>query len=140
MLVNTRPVTIEWSQCDPAGIIFYPRYFEMFDNATTALFERALGMTKYRFLKHYDFLGYALGNTQANFILPLRFGDKATIESSVKEFRRTSFDIHHRVLNNEGAVAAEDTETRIWVARDPDNPERIKAHPIPAEVIAKMSV
>ena len=28
MLTNIRTVRIEWGDCDPAGIIFYPRYFE----------------------------------------------------------------------------------------------------------------
>ena len=50
MLTNTRTVRIEWGDCDPAGIVFYPRFFAMFDTSTTALFERALGMTKYRFI------------------------------------------------------------------------------------------
>ena len=27
MLVNTRVVRIEWGDCDPAGIVYYPRYF-----------------------------------------------------------------------------------------------------------------
>lgn len=30
MYVNRRRVTIEWGDCDPAGIVFYPRYFAMF--------------------------------------------------------------------------------------------------------------
>ena len=50
-LRNTRKVRIEWGDCDPAGIVFYPRYFEMFDASTSALFERALGMTKFQALK-----------------------------------------------------------------------------------------
>ena len=33
-------VRIEWGDCDPAGIIFYPRYFEFFDAWTAALFEQ----------------------------------------------------------------------------------------------------
>ena len=53
MLTNTRAVRIVWGDCDPAGIVFYPRYFEMFDASTTALFERALGMTKYQFTNAY---------------------------------------------------------------------------------------
>ena len=37
--------------CRPAGIIFYPRYFEIFDTCTTVLIERALGMNKIDYLK-----------------------------------------------------------------------------------------
>ena len=31
MLINRRTVRIEWAHCDPAGIVYYPRYFEMFE-------------------------------------------------------------------------------------------------------------
>ena len=41
MLVNRRTVRIEWGDCDPAGIVFYPRYFAMFDASTSYLFEAA---------------------------------------------------------------------------------------------------
>ena len=45
-LVSRRTVEIEWGDCDPAGIVYFPRYFEIFDASTAALFERALGITK----------------------------------------------------------------------------------------------
>ena len=47
MLVNVRTVRIEWGDCDPMGIIFYPRYFAIFDACTTMLIERALGRLKH---------------------------------------------------------------------------------------------
>ena len=34
---NTRRLTIEWGHCDPAGIVFNPRYFEFFDWSTGLL-------------------------------------------------------------------------------------------------------
>ena len=52
MLVNTRVVRIEWGDCDPAGIIYYPRYFAIFDACTSALIERALGMTNSELMRH----------------------------------------------------------------------------------------
>ena len=51
----------------PAGIMFYPRYFEIFDTSTTVLIERALGMKKIEYLKAYDFLGHPLVETRADF-------------------------------------------------------------------------
>jgi 4-hydroxybenzoyl-CoA thioesterase len=65
---NTRQVRIEWGDCDPAGIIFYPRYFEIFDASTTLLFERALGMTKFNMFKHFDFDGFPRVRTRARFL------------------------------------------------------------------------
>jgi acyl-CoA thioesterase FadM len=40
MLVNRRILRIEWGQCDPAGLEFYPQYLVIFDSSTGWLFER----------------------------------------------------------------------------------------------------
>ena len=42
MFVNRRDVQIQWGDCDPANIVYYPRYFEMFDDSTSILFEACL--------------------------------------------------------------------------------------------------
>ena len=70
MLSNSRSVRIEWGDCDPAGIIFYPRYFAMFDHSVTMLITAASGVSKAELLKRYDFDGYPLVATQAKFITP----------------------------------------------------------------------
>ncbi len=56
MPTNRRDLRIVWGGRNPAGIVFSPRYFEMFDASTTAPFERALGMSTFEFLKAYDAL------------------------------------------------------------------------------------
>jgi 4-hydroxybenzoyl-CoA thioesterase len=134
MLVNKRIVRITWGDCDPAGIVYYPRYFEMFDESTVALFERALGMAKYQSQKEFDFAGYPMVDTRAKFSIPNRYGDDVEIESTIAEFRRSSFDIQHRMLKN-GALSVECSETRVWVGRDPADASKIKAIPIPQAVI-----
>jgi 4-hydroxybenzoyl-CoA thioesterase len=135
MLTNIRPVRIAWGDCDPAGIVFYPRYFEMFDASTTALFERALGMGKRQFLEKYGAVGYPMVDTRARFMLPNRFSDDVMIESTVTEFRCSSFDVQHRILRD-GELTVEGFETRVWAVRHPDDPGRIKSQAIPPEMIA----
>jgi len=137
MLTNRRDVRIVWGDCDPAGIVYYPRYFEMFDTSTTALFERALGMTKYEFLKAYDSLGYPMVDTRARFLLPTRYGDDVVIETRINEIKRSSFATTHRLLKD-GALAVEGFETRVWVGRDPADPDRIRAKPLPDEMVARL--
>jgi 4-hydroxybenzoyl-CoA thioesterase len=136
-LTHTRTVRIEWGDCDPAGIIFYPRYFGIFDNATTALFETALGMTKFKFLQAYDFVGYPLVDTRATFHKPTRFGDDVVVASTI-EFGTSSFTVRHR-LTLDGELCAECTEKRVWAARDQAQPSDIKSRPIPDAVLAKFS-
>jgi 4-hydroxybenzoyl-CoA thioesterase len=137
-LINSRTHRIEWRDCDPAGIVFYPRYFEIFDTSTTRLFERALGMSAAEIFKHYDVIGYPLVDARARFLLPLAFSDDVTIETQVVEFRRSSFEMRHQILKD-GNLAVEGFETRVWVGRHPDDPARMKSQPIPQEIIAKFS-
>ncbi len=134
-LRNTRALRIEWGDCDPAGIVFYPRYFEIFDASTSALFERALGMTKHQLLKTFNFAGYPLARTRARFVRPTRYGDDVTVETTVN-FSHSSFDIEHR-LSHDGLTCVECSETRVWVVLDPADPGRYKSHPIPEAVRAK---
>ena len=138
MLTYIRNTRIEWGDCDPAGIVFYPRYFAMFDSCTTGLFSQALGMSKFDFIKRYEFAGYPMVDTRARFLKPTRFGDDVVIETIVAEFRRSSFDVRHRLSHN-GELAVECFDTRVWAARDPNDPDKIKAKPIPADVIAKLT-
>ena len=130
---------IEWGECDPAGIVFYPNFFAMFDNATTLLFSAALGMTKFQFLAKYDCAGYPMVDTRARFLAPARFGDDVTIETAITEIKRSSFQVTHQLKNN-GVLSVECNDTRVWIGRDPADPSRIKAQPIPAEVVARLSL
>ena len=132
-LTNTRTVRIEWGDCDPAGIIFYPRYFEIFDASTAMLFEAALGMTKFQMFKNLEFSGFPLVRTHARFLKPTRFGDDVRVESKI-EFGRSSFEVEHR-LSLKGETCAECSEKRDWVVRDADG--QLKSHPVPETVLAK---
>src|SRR5215813_13914659 len=42
---NRKTIQIEWGDCDPAQIVYFPRYFAYFDSCTTALFKKA-GLVK----------------------------------------------------------------------------------------------
>ena len=138
MLSNIRKTRIEWGDCDPAGIIFYVRYFEIFDVSTTMLIERALGMKKIDYLKAYDIAGHPLVETRARFRLPTRFGDEVAVETAVVACGRSSFKVEHR-LTNAGALAVEGSETRVWVVRDPNDPTRLRSQPMPAELVARLT-
>ncbi len=137
MFVNRRTVRIEWGDCDAAGIVFYPRYFAFFDASTQYLFEAA-GYPKPEIIKKFDIVGYPMVDTGAKFMIPSKFGEDIVIETRVKEFRKSSFDIEHKVYKGD-QLAIEAHETRVWVGKHPDKPGAIKSKEIPAEIIEKMS-
>ncbi len=127
---------IEWGHCDPAGIVFNSRFFEFFDTSTWLLFDAALGVKPPDLAATFDIIGIPLVDARAEFRKPAKFGDMVEIASHVTEFRRSSFDVSHRITIG-GDLAVEGGETRVWAARDKNNPEKIGAIAIPAEVIAK---
>ena len=137
-LINRRTWAVEWGECDPAGVVFNSRFFEVFDQSTWLLFEAALGVKPHELAKTFDIIGIPLVDARANFLKPARFGDVVEIASQVAEFRRSSFEIEHRLSVN-GELAVEGGETRVWAARDKANPDKFGAMAIPAEVIAKFT-
>jgi 4-hydroxybenzoyl-CoA thioesterase len=137
MFVNRREVTIEWGDCDPAGIVFFPNYLKYFDAATNALFLSALGLNKYEMIQKYGIAGIPLVDVGARFFIPSVFGEVVTVESTVAEIKRSSFRMQHRLMKGE-ALAVEGFETRVWTGRDPDDPAKLKSRPIPDEVVARL--
>jgi 4-hydroxybenzoyl-CoA thioesterase len=137
-LVFRRRLTIAWGDCDPAGIVFNPRFFEMFDASSWMLFETALGVKQHDLAGVYGIVGIALVDAKANFLKPVKFGDRAEIASRVREFRRSSFDVEHK-LTIGGTLAVEGGETRVWAVRDKGDPQKIATAAIPKDVIAKFS-
>jgi len=133
-----RQFTIEWGQCDPAGIVFNARFFEMFDASSWLLFEKALGVKPHELSDAFGIIGIPLVDARADFLKPAKFGDVVEIASRVKQFRRSSFDLEHRITVG-GELAVDGGETRVWAARDTADPDKIGAVPIPAEVIAKFA-
>jgi 4-hydroxybenzoyl-CoA thioesterase len=135
MLSNERPIRVQWGDCDPAGIVFYPRYFEWMDASTILLFEKATGLTKIKMLEKYGGAGLALLEARAVFKAASQYGDDIRIETRITEFRRTVFMVQHRITRADGALAVEGFETRLWTVRDTGT-GRIRSGEMPAEVIA----
>jgi 4-hydroxybenzoyl-CoA thioesterase len=131
-----RQFTVEWGQCDPAGIVFNSRFFEMFDISTWMLFEAALGVTAHELAETFGIIGIPLVDARANFVKLVKFGDVAEIVSRVTEFRRSSFDVEHQ-LTVGGELAVEGGETRVWATRDKNDPDKIHGIAIPDDVIAR---
>lgn len=137
-LVSRRQFTVEWAHCDPAGIVFNSRFFEYFDWGTWILFETALGVKP-------ENMSGALGiilplvDVSARFVTPARFGDVVELYSEIGEFRRSSFDVAHRLMIA-GALAVEGRESRVWATRDAASPSGIKALPIPDDIVSRFQM
>jgi 4-hydroxybenzoyl-CoA thioesterase len=135
MLTVTRTVRIEWGDCDPAGIVYFPRYFEYFDQCTAGIFE-AIGYRKPALIAEFEIVGFPVVDVRANFRMPSQFGEDVQIHTTIPEWGRSSFQVRHRLMKGE-ALAIEGFETRVWVGHDPQRPGGIRAKPLPAELFER---
>lgn len=136
MLTSRRTIRIEWGDCDPAGIVFYPRYFAWFDACTAGLLELA-GTPKHELFAE-EGVGIPMVETRAKFLLPSRFGDEVTVETTVTRLGRSSFDVHHRLLKN-GKLGVECFETRVWTAVDRAAGGALKSRALPEDLKRRLT-
>ncbi|MGO8799702.1 MAG: acyl-CoA thioesterase [Roseiarcus sp.] len=133
----SRRLTIEWGHCDPAGIVFNPRFFEFFDWSTALLVRAALGLDKAEMLAVYGLAGIPLVDVRATFHHASHYGEEVEIVSRVISVGRSSFEIEHRLFND-ARLAVEGREKRVWAVRDAESGGRLKAEAMPDEVARKL--
>src|SRR5881396_1207786 len=69
VLTSRQTVRIAWGDCDAAGIVYFPRYFEWFDAGTHALIDKA-GLSFARMIEKHPGVAIPVVSTRATFILP----------------------------------------------------------------------
>ena len=83
---------ILFQHCDPAGIVFYPRYYEMLNACVEAWFDEALG---YSFAKMHGAAGQGVPTVwqNAEFHAPSRHGDALCFALRVTQVGTSSLDL-----------------------------------------------
>jgi 4-hydroxybenzoyl-CoA thioesterase len=131
----TYPVRVEFGDCDPAGIVFFPNFSRWMDAASLNFFV-SCGVLPWRELvKTAGIVGTPLLEINTRFLRHATYGETLEIETSVIEWRAKVF-IHSHVVKRGPDVICEGTETRIFIKRDPDDPARLYGIPIPPDIRA----
>jgi len=112
MVEHATQVQIRWSDADPAGIVFYPRFFEWYDLGCESLFA-SLGLPWPEAFPKYDIVGVPIVESGSKFLSPARYGDVLTI-------------------------CSQGFEVRAWVGRPKSPGEPLHARPIPEDVLARL--
>lgn len=137
MLTARLDVRVEWSHCDPAGIIFNPNYYVWMDAASHSLIN-ASGFDFFGRIGSPEFKGCPLVSSEMQFQKPLYPGEIVTIVSQVVKFGNSSFEVEH-AFERDGDVVARGFERRVWAGVHPDDPRRMKGVPVPDEVRKALS-
>ena len=71
-------IDVSWGDCDPAGIIYYPNYFNWFD-ATFHAFLKSRNLDQRILEQKLGTLGAGLIDVGASFKAPITYGDHLSI-------------------------------------------------------------
>lgn len=124
---------VAWFDCDPAGIVFYPRILAYMNEAAHAYREQA-GFPLSR-LTERGVIGVPMVSLSVEYTKVLKLGDHARIETEVTDIGRSSIRFAHKLfVGQNDAVSAK--EVRVYATRVDDG--AIAATPVPDDVRAAL--
>lgn len=128
-------VQVQFGDCDPARIVWFPNFFRWIDAASHNFFVQC-GVPPWHVLEPtHGLIGTPLVDTKARFINTASYGDTLQIHARVSEWRNRSFVQHYRVLRGETLIMECD-EVRIFAARREGDRPGIRAIAIPPDIRA----
>ena len=97
----SRDVRVRFGDCDPAGIVFYPRYFEMFNNLVEDWCADGLGASFHE-LHGVRGLGLPTVSVSTDFVATSKLGDVLRAELSVTKLGASSLTLAIRLRGEDG--------------------------------------
>jgi 4-hydroxybenzoyl-CoA thioesterase len=132
-MTYTRSIRIEFNHCDPAGIVFYPRYFEMMNSVVENFFRDVAGYPFERMVGAGN--GVPTARVEIDFRVPSRLGEVLDWTLDVRRVGRSSvtFGISATGGDKERLRAV---LTLVWIAQKGLSapwPDEIRARIAPSE-------
>ncbi|HZV83652.1 MAG TPA: thioesterase family protein [Brevundimonas sp.] len=112
-LTFTSERRVRFADCDAAGIVFYPRYFEMLNGVVEDWFAGPLGVS-FRKLHMERHVSVPTAAVEARFIAPSRLEDELTFSLTVTRLGGASCGLRHRITAD-GQTRFEATQTIVHV-------------------------
>ena len=123
---------VRFSHCDPAGIVFYPHYFVMFNGLVEDWFNHGLKINYAQFINERR-LGLPIVNLACDFKVPSKIGEIITLTLKVEHIGNSSLKLAiHAIYENETRLAAQ--LTLVVTAL-----ENLRPMPIPEDLRARLS-
>ena len=122
---------VRFADCDAAGIVFFPRYFEMLNGVVEDWFAGPLGVS-FRELHLERGASVPTAAVEARFVAPSRLEDELSLFLAVTRLGGASCGLRHRIEGG-GALRFEATQTIVHVGRS------LKPEPWPEELRARIA-
>lgn len=126
-------VRVRWGEADPAGIVYYPNFFDWFAVATLELLRG--WETSFGDLFRQDSIGLPVVEAHGRFLAPALYDDELAIDTIVAEVRTRAFRLEHTVWRADERVA-EGYEVRGWQHIDRQNLRAVTLAPLPPALAA----
>lgn len=88
-MIFERDKRVRFSHCDPAGIVFYPRYVELFNEVVEDWFADGLGVDFHALHEDHG-LGIPAVRLDVEYLAPSRYGDLLSFRLHVQEIGNAS--------------------------------------------------
>jgi len=107
---------VEWGDCDPYGIVFYPNFYKWMDNAQWNFFNK-IKQPISKLEKKYGIVGLPLLHTEANYFAACYREDVLFIETSLIKITNSTLKLQH-IIKRKNKIVCHGSETRIWAKRE----------------------
>ena len=126
-------VHVEFGDCDPAGIVWFPNFFRWIDAASRNFFTQC-GVPRWEeTTRTLGIIGTPLVDTHSRFLKTASYGDTLQVQVTVKEWRDKSFVQAYRITREDDLIM-ECEEVRIFATARNDGKNSIRAVPVPASI------
>jgi 4-hydroxybenzoyl-CoA thioesterase len=131
--ITEMTVAVQFGDCDPAGIVFFPNFLRWMDAASLHFFI-SCGVPPWRESeKSGGTNGTPLLELQTRFYRAVTYGTSILIRTCVTNWSDKTFVQHHQVWQ-EGQLMCEGRETRIFTCRPDPASHVLKSMTIPAHI------
>lgn len=125
-MVFSTSITVRFADCDPVGFVYYPRVLHYCHVCMEEFFAERCGIT-YQKLLDDERIGFATVKIEAEYFVPLLYGDTVVVDLEVTDLGRSSARFNYSIKRTNDAVVCAQS-SQIQVAMDID---KRKAIPLP---------
>jgi 4-hydroxybenzoyl-CoA thioesterase len=125
-------VEVRFRHCDPAGIVFYPRYFEMINDFVEEWFDKGMGLP-FHAVHVERHIGTPTASVQCDFSAPSRWHERLRQVLEVQRIGGASFKVLVKFEGPDGQLRLSATLTIVTV-----DLRTMKSMPLPADLRERM--
>jgi 4-hydroxybenzoyl-CoA thioesterase len=134
--VHVFRLRVKFGDCDPAGIVYYPKFFDWFHQAMESWFDEVLGAPYAGVIRDRK-IGFPAAHTQADFKAPCAIGEDLAVEVRVGQVGRSAVHLDFRVRpadDPDAAANAIGSTVVVTVGLDPTTSLHLRPIALPEDL------